>query len=230
MSWEKEYEFKLALEKARKITKAIKYDDTVGEIMVQIEMLAEKTPGVNMRDLEWKMDELREAKNALESAVYGLEEPFEEAMRNASYEDDEDEEDVRESGATDLFGMLSKQFEKEFGAPMTDPMAKRSERPDRQRSEPHRGNDKKEVKESVAVKLAKAQTSRILEGIVSKTHEKCPHCGGELVSEELINEKKDACYYKVKSRYKVWPSAYASGALVQCRKKGASNWGKKSKK
>jgi hypothetical protein len=24
------------------------------------------------------------------------------------------------------------------------------------------------------------------------------HCGGELVSEELMNEKKDACYYKVK--------------------------------
>jgi len=38
--------------------------------------------------------------------------------------------------------------------------------------------------------------------------------------------KKDACYYKVKSRYKVWPSAYASGALVKCRKVGAKNWGK----
>ena len=37
--------------------------------------------------------------------------------------------------------------------------------------------------------------------------------------------KKDACYHKVKSRYKVWPSAYASGALVKCRKVGASNWG-----
>jgi len=59
----------------------------------------------------------------------------------------------------------------------------------------------------------------------AKAH-KCPECGGELVSEEMINEKKDACYYKVKSRYKVWPSAYASGALVKCRKKGASNWGK----
>lgn len=58
--------------------------------------------------------------------------------------------------------------------------------------------------------------------------ESCPHCGGEMVSEELMNEKKDACYYKVKSRYKVWPSAYASGALVKCRKKGASNWGNKS--
>ena len=40
--------------------------------------------------------------------------------------------------------------------------------------------------------------------------------------------KKDACYHKVKSRYRVWPSAYASGALVKCRKVGASNWGTKS--
>jgi len=28
----------------------------------------------------------------------------------------------------------------------------------------------------------------------------------------------------------VWPSAYASGALVQCRKKGAANWGTGAKK
>ena len=40
---------------------------------------------------------------------------------------------------------------------------------------------------------------------------------------------KDACYHKVKSRYSVWPSAYASGALVKCRKVGAANWGNKSK-
>lgn len=44
-----------------------------------------------------------------------------------------------------------------------------------------------------------------------------------------VTEKKDACYHKVRSRYKVWPSAYASGALVQCRKKGAKNWGTKSR-
>lgn len=42
--------------------------------------------------------------------------------------------------------------------------------------------------------------------------------------------KKDACYHKVKSRYKVWPSAYASGALVKCRKKGAGSWGNSTKK
>jgi len=49
-------------------------------------------------------------------------------------------------------------------------------------------------------------------------------------STEIQTEgKKDACYHKVKSRYSVWPSAYASGALVKCRKVGAANWGNKSK-
>jgi len=46
---------------------------------------------------------------------------------------------------------------------------------------------------------------------------------------EHIYEKKDACYTKVKSRYDVWPSAYASGALVKCRKVGAKNWGNSKK-
>lgn len=41
--------------------------------------------------------------------------------------------------------------------------------------------------------------------------------------------KKDACYHKVKSRYTKWPSAYASGALVKCRKVGAKNWGNSGK-
>tara|TARA_B100001287_G_scaffold255541_1_gene239733 strand:- start:3252 stop:3935 length:684 start_codon:yes stop_codon:yes gene_type:complete len=55
--------------------------------------------------------------------------------------------------------------------------------------------------------------------------------GKEITEDEFdrLAEKKDACYHKVKARYKVWPSAYASGALVQCRKKGAKNWGNKSK-
>jgi len=54
----------------------------------------------------------------------------------------------------------------------------------------------------------------------------CPFCGGEMYDVDTMLENKDACYYKVKRRYKVWPSAYASGALVQCRKRGAKNWGK----
>ena len=49
----------------------------------------------------------------------------------------------------------------------------------------------------------------------------------KMVTQESAGEK-DACYKKVKSRYDVWPSAYASGALVKCRKVGAANWGNKS--
>jgi len=51
-----------------------------------------------------------------------------------------------------------------------------------------------------------------------------------LIPEQALYEKKDACYHKVKARYDVFPSAYASGALVKCRKVGAANWGNKSKK
>ena len=55
----------------------------------------------------------------------------------------------------------------------------------------------------------------------------------DTVADYMTNEaagEKDACYKKVKSRYSVWPSAYASGALVKCRKVGAANWGNKTKK
>ena len=56
---------------------------------------------------------------------------------------------------------------------------------------------------------------------------------GKMMTEAQFDEaagEKDACYHKVKARYDVWPSAYASGALVKCRKVGAKNWGNKSKK
>jgi hypothetical protein len=66
--------------------------------------------------------------------------------------------------------------------------------------------------------------------IVTEAATLCPECGGPAYNNQMLAEKQDACYHKVKSRYKVWPSAYASGALVRCRKKGAKNWGNKSKK
>jgi len=100
----------------------------------------------------------------------------------------------------------------------------------------HTGADKKELQSSISK----------IKGVVK-------HSKGDFitvksdrqVAEEIIKQeieavldekkkkskgKKDACYHKVKSRYKVWPSAYASGALVKCRKVGAKNWGNKSKK
>lgn len=50
----------------------------------------------------------------------------------------------------------------------------------------------------------------------------------EVIEEGKKKKKRDACYHKVRARYDVWPSAYASGALVKCRKVGAANWGNKS--
>ena len=74
----------------------------------------------------------------------------------------------------------------------------------------------------------------------SKPDKKSKGFGEEYSEGEIISEvkdkkgkgsgTKDACYHKVKSRYSVWPSAYASGALVKCRKVGAANWGNSSKK
>jgi hypothetical protein len=32
-----------------------------------------------------------------------------------------------------------------------------------------------------------------------------------------VTEEKDACYHKVKASYDVFPSAYASGQIAQCR-------------
>ena len=76
---------------------------------------------------------------------------------------------------------------------------------------------------------------------IKKDINKDPFEGGPTSKiESVVNEAKDkkgkgsgtkdACYHKVKSRYSVWPSAYASGALVKCRKVGAANWGNKTKK
>ena len=67
----------------------------------------------------------------------------------------------------------------------------------------------------------------------SKMSLKLEELVGKTLTEEQFDEaagEKDACYHKVKARYDVWPSAYASGALVKCRKVGAKNWGNKSKK
>jgi len=67
-----------------------------------------------------------------------------------------------------------------------------------------------------------------MEASAKKEHKKFKDVKEEKDIKGKGSGKKDACYSKVKSRYSVWPSAYASGALVKCRKVGASNWGNKS--
>lgn len=47
------------------------------------------------------------------------------------------------------------------------------------------------------------------------------------IDEDILFEKKDRCYYQAKRKYKVFPSAYASGYIVRCRK---GKVGKKKKK
>jgi hypothetical protein len=34
--------------------------------------------------------------------------------------------------------------------------------------------------------------------------------------------KKDNCYRKAKAKYRVFPSAYASGYIAKCRKRGGN--------
>lgn len=53
--------------------------------------------------------------------------------------------------------------------------------------------------------------------------------GGKVVKFNEGGSTKDACYRKVKARYRVFPSAYASGAIAKCRKVGAANWGNSSR-
>ena len=53
--------------------------------------------------------------------------------------------------------------------------------------------------------------------------------GGRIAKFNGGGSTKDACYRKVKARYKVFPSAYASGAIAKCRKVGAANWGNSSR-
>ena len=76
-----------------------------------------------------------------------------------------------------------------------------------------------------AKKLASKMTKKDYEDLPDKVDEI------ELAEKKKKKKKKakrDKCYYKVKSRYKVWPSAYGSLALSRCRNVGAANWGNKS--
>ena len=149
-----------AKSEARDITKVINYENTVSEIMVNLSTHADKL-GIDEKELDYYERQVYEAKNKLESAVYEMEEVFEDKYKEVAYKIEELEMDLDD-------------MEYEMRNESTEMM----------------------------------------------TEEQFDEAAGE----------KDACYHKVKSRYKVWPSAYASGALVQCRKKGAANWGNSIKK
>ena len=90
------------------------------------------------------------------------------------------------------------------------------------------GYEKKGMKTMFGKKYPNCVKKESIDEYIAKGE--CPECGGHMISENELTEVKDACYHKVKSRYSVWPSAYASGALVKCRKAGAANWGNKTQK
>ena len=118
-------------------------------------------------------------------------------------------------------------------------------------SEAHSKEDEEELKKisdelKGAVKMHQSQADRIDKILDSTDDEELKegkkNCGcgqdpcktygiQENAEIELDEEegKKDACYHKVKANSKVWPSAYASGRLVQCRDAGAENWGNSKK-
>ncbi len=92
------------------------------------------------------------------------------------------------------------------------------------------GNEDDGFRISIKNKAATTKFNNLDEAVMA-CEMYCAQRRKQAESADYIDEAgKDACYNKVKSRYKIWPSAYASGALVQCRKVGADNWGNKSKK
>ena len=69
---------------------------------------------------------------------------------------------------------------------------------------------------------AVAKVNKVIKGLkkASKSHAKQAKTL-ESVKLKKGGSVKDACYQKVKASYKVFPSAYASGAIAKCRKKKA---------
>ena len=181
------------------ITKNIKYlqqDELVMEIYSKMQSMAQAI-GLPEKELDYVEKAVREAFNNLESAVYEMEEPFEDYVRDLQYKVEELELDEGMYDQ-DAFDAIFK--DKKDKGTMERPKSKPKPKDTGMYNQPNKADKDKE---------------------------------GEQLTEEQFDEaagKKDACYHKVKARYDVWPSAYASGALVKCRKVGASNWGKTTTK
>jgi len=76
-------------------TKGIKYNDVPSNIYLAVMGLAEDN-GIDEKELEWKIDEVRKCVNKLESAIYDLVEPFEDKKREISNEKEELEMDIED--------------------------------------------------------------------------------------------------------------------------------------
>ena len=89
--YDEKWELEAAVRKVNDETKVIKYNHVPSEIYMKVQSIAEDQ-GMDVSDssdLEWKIKEVREAVNALESALYDLVEPFEDALRDKNNEIDD---------------------------------------------------------------------------------------------------------------------------------------------
>ena len=70
-----------ALGAAREATKQIKYDNTATDIIVALSSIADEV-GIDEKELDYYANDVRRANNKLESAIYGMEEVFEDRVRD----------------------------------------------------------------------------------------------------------------------------------------------------
>ena len=97
--YDEKWELEAAVRKVNDETKVIKYNHVPSEIYMKVQSIAEDQ-GIDTSDssdLEWKIKEVREAVNALESAIYNLVEPFEDALRDKDNEIDDLEFELEEA-------------------------------------------------------------------------------------------------------------------------------------
>jgi hypothetical protein len=90
---DKKWDYKAVVDKVNTKTREIKYDDVPMGIYIEVESLAEQN-GVSEDDIEYKVREVREKFNDLESALYDLVEPFEDKVREIENEISEIECDI----------------------------------------------------------------------------------------------------------------------------------------
>ena len=70
-----------ALGAAREATRQIKYDNTATDIIVALSSIADEV-GIDEKELDYYANDVRRANNKLESAIYGMEEVFEDRVRD----------------------------------------------------------------------------------------------------------------------------------------------------
>ncbi|GEM_PF-3073906 len=84
----KSFDMECVIRDVNSETKAIKYDDIPMNIYIKIQSLA-KDHGIDENELAWKMDEVLDAINNLESAIYDLVVPFEDKKRDIDNKKDD---------------------------------------------------------------------------------------------------------------------------------------------